>query len=109
TLNYMILISGATGMVGHYLLIALLKQDKRIRALYRSAEKRSYILKRIRRMADSDLVERLDLVEWVQCDILDIPALESAFTGIKEVYHCAGLVSFDERDRARLRKINIEG
>src|SRR5699024_10837800 len=53
--------------------------------------------------------ERLDLVEWVQCDILDIPALESAFTGIKEVYHCAGLVSFDERDRARLRKINIEG
>ena len=48
-------------------------------------------------------------IEWIQADILDIPALELAFTNIEYVYHCAALISFDPNYEEKLRKTNIEG
>ena len=46
---------------------------------------------------------------WHPASITDIPALTDAFNGITKVYHCAALVSFNSKDTAALRKINIEG
>ena len=48
-------------------------------------------------------------IEWVPGDINDIESLEDAMEGIREVYHCAGLVSFLSSDYRRLMKINVEG
>jgi nucleoside-diphosphate-sugar epimerase len=48
-------------------------------------------------------------IEWLKCDICDIPTLEKVFEGISQVYHCAALISFDPRDRKKLFKINVEG
>ena len=50
-----------------------------------------------------------DKINWVKCDITDIPSLEIAFENITHVYHCAALISFDPNDEEELRKINIEG
>ncbi|RZJ25441.1 MAG: NAD-dependent epimerase/dehydratase family protein, partial [Flavobacterium sp.] len=44
-----------------------------------------------------------------QSDLCDVPALEPAFAGVTNVYHCAALVSFDPRDEWAMRKSNIEG
>src|SRR5690606_33636055 len=48
-------------------------------------------------------------IEWIQADLCDIPALETAFENVSHVYHCAGFISFNAAHEKRLRKTNIEG
>jgi len=48
-------------------------------------------------------------VEWVEGDLLDLIALEDAVQGCSLVFHCAGLISYRRRDRARLLAVNREG
>ena len=92
-----ILVTGATGFLGAYLLRQLVTQGHAIRALRRAN-------------SPMHLVEDIaDLVEWVEADILDIVALETAFEGVTHVYHCAAMVSFHPRDVDRMMKINVEG
>lgn len=93
----MILVTGATGFLGAELIHQLNQQGIKTRALKRH----NSIL--------PELVRNLPLVEWVTADINDPATLEEAFEGITQVYHCAALVSFDPRDKARLLKVNIEG
>ncbi len=92
----MILVTGGTGFLGSYLLRALVKAGKPVRALYRS------------RIPDQ-VQDIADKVEWFQGDVLDVCALEDAFAGITEVYHCAAVVSFQPDKRTEMMKINIEG
>ncbi len=100
----MILLTGATGLVGRHLLTRLVKDNQPVKALFHSTEKRDKVL------ADLPLttIEKAKIT-WHQADLTDIPALEDAFDHITCIYHCAGLVSFDVRDHERLRKVNIEG
>jgi nucleoside-diphosphate-sugar epimerase len=93
----MILVTGGTGLIGSYLLKDLVKQGQPVRALYRSA-KPSLL---------SD--EEKQMIDWIQCDILDVVALDEAMQGVEYVYHVAGLVSFDPAKKEELHKINIEG
>lgn len=102
----MILVTGGTGLVGAHLLLHLIENGEKVRAIYRntaSVEKTKNLF---------DLYKKLDLfkaIEWMQADITDIPDLEHAFEGIDQVYHCAALISFDPKDEELIRKINIEG
>ncbi|GLB48494.1 NAD-dependent epimerase/dehydratase family protein [Neptunitalea lumnitzerae] len=102
----MILVTGATGMVGAHLVLSLLKEGKAVRALYRSEERRM-------ELAESSLFkscpEHFDAIEWVCADVRDVPALAEAFVNVKEVYHCAGYISFNPKDYRQLRTVNIEG
>lgn len=103
----MILVTGATGLVGSHLLLHLLQQEKQnIRALYRKEQS----IEKTKRVFDknnsSDLFEN---IQWFEADVLDIPSLENAFTGIEKVYHCAAFISFDPKDEKIMRKTNIEG
>ena len=106
----MILVTGGTGLVGAHLLLHIIEADSaaqsKVRATYRnfsSIEKTKSLFDRYHK---STLFDRID---WVQADILDIPALTTAFEGITMVYHCAAYISFDPRDENKLRKTNIEG
>ncbi len=103
----MVLVTGATGLVGSHLLLHLLKNGAiEIRAMYRDELK----LAQTRALfVQQDKLVLFDKVEWVRADILDIPSLEGAFEGVDFVYHCAGFISFDPKDELLLRKINIEG
>ena len=102
----MILVTGATGMVGSHLLLQLLEDNQQVRALYRDA---SGIEKTKALFNSRNRAHLLDTVEWIQADITDVPSLENAFIGIAYVYHCAAFISFDPNDEKKLRKINIEG
>lgn len=50
-----------------------------------------------------------DKVEWMEADLLDVPALADAMQGMEQVYHCAAVVSFNEKDNRKMLKINAEG
>jgi len=107
----MILVTGATGLVGTYLLAELLSNTNQpIRALYRSTTKLEKTTAVFLEYADlQNKKDAFDKIEWFACDIIDIPTLEKVFVGITEVYHVAGCVSFQSKDIELLRKINREG
>jgi dihydroflavonol-4-reductase len=93
-----VLVTGATGFVGSYLLRYLVEQG--------------YSNIRAGRRPDSpmDLVATVkDKVEWVELDILDMAQMEDAMQGVELIFHCAAVVSFDSRDSALLYKVNKKG
>lgn len=106
----MILVTGGTGLVGAHLLYELAQKNNNIRAIKRASSDIDLVRKIFGYYTDRVEADRLfQKIEWIQADINDIPALERAFEGIKFVYHCAALISFDPSDEKMLRKINIEG
>jgi len=91
----MILVTGASGLVGSALIKQLVHQNKEVKALYRSA---------------IPSIEGTDgKVQWVHGDIFDVVALEEAMANVQQVYHCAGMVSFSPKVRDLLYKTNING
>ena len=104
----MILVTGGTGLIGSHLLFHILQKEGSVRAIYRQKD----YLEKVRQVFGyyaSNAQALVEKIEWVEADILDIPALDEAFTGIRQVYHCAALISFDPRDTRALHKTNVEG
>lgn len=93
----MILVTGATGFLGAELIHQLTGQGLKLRALKRE---NSVI---------PGLIKDNPLIEWAVADLNDFATLETAFDQVTQVYHCAAMVSFDPKDKAKLLKINIEG
>lgn len=102
----MILVTGGTGLVGFHLLLQLSQEKEAIRAIYRS-EKKLHHVKNLFLAANQ--LAAFEKIDWVQADILDVPALELAFTDVSLVYHCAALVSFNPKDEDKLYQNNIVG
>lgn len=102
----MILVTGASGLVGSHLVLHLSEQGLNISAIYRS---QAAIGKTKALFIMYDKLDLFDRITWIPADINDSPALELAFENIEFVYHCAAKISFDPRDEEKLRKINIEG
>ena len=102
----MILVTGASGLVGSHLVLHLTEMGSNVSAIYRnqnSIDKTEALFKMYNK-------EHLFAnINWIPADINDIPSLEIAFENIDYVYHCAAKISFDPRDEEKLRKINIEG
>jgi nucleoside-diphosphate-sugar epimerase len=48
-------------------------------------------------------------IEWVFGDVTDIVALEEAMSGVKQVYHCAAIISYVKRNAEKMMRINGEG
>ncbi len=102
----MILVTGATGLVGTYLVLHLVENGEKVRAIYRNSESLSITKTFFQCQEKGHLFES---IQWMQADIIDVPSLENAFVDVKKVYHCAALISFDPLDEEQLRKTNIEG
>lgn len=102
----MILVTGATGFLGHSLLHTLVQAGYDLRALHRPQPSS-------RATSGSGWpVRGLGApagVEWVPGDVLDVPSLEAALDGVTHVIHGAAVVSFLKRDRETLRAVNVTG
>lgn len=107
--NKMVLVTGATGLVGSHLLLKLIHEETNIRALYRTEDKKEYTLQLLQTLLNPDELILTKKIQWVKCDITDIPSLSDAFNDISEVYHCAAKISFNPARYKLLRKVNIEG
>ena len=104
----MILVTGGTGLVGSHLLVLLAKGNVPIRAIYRTKESIEKT-KKVFSFYTNLPKESFANIEWVQADITDVPAMIPVFKGVKKVYHCAALISFDPADYITMRKVNIHG
>jgi nucleoside-diphosphate-sugar epimerase len=102
----MVLVTGATGLVGAHLLLHLSQNETTIRAIYRNPKNIEKTKSLFQLYDKSNLFAT---IEWIQADILDIPTLEIAFQNIDYVYHCAACISFNPSDENQLRNVNIQG
>ena len=103
----MILLTGATGLVGSHLAYSLLRKEDRIRATHRTSSDLNSVKKVFSYFTDKP-EEYYQRIEWVEADLTDISALEKAFQGITTVYHAAAYVNFNPRNFSKLKKSNVE-
>lgn len=94
--------------MGSHLLLHLTEKGNTVRALYRSEAKRDAVAD-IFKYYHSDPALFLSRIEWVKADVLDLPALEDAFVGVSQVYHCAASVSFIPKEEEHMHKVNVDG
>lgn len=104
----MILVTGGTGLVGAHLLYHLTLKEDKIRAIYRSKEKLKTVQK-VFSLYTEHAEEVFSTIEWVAANITEVPSMIPVFVGIKKVYHCAALISFNPKDYVEMRKVNIHG
>src|ERR1035441_430549 len=98
----MILVTGGTGLLGAQLLYDLTKAGHKVRALKRSTSVDSHI----RTSAHPQIHTSID---WVEGDVLDVYSLAEAMRGVEQVYHCAGVVSYNPALNQTMLKVNAEG
>lgn len=99
------LVTGGTGLVGSHLLLLLLENNEKVRAIYREEKSKEKTRVLFELYGKEDFFPK---IEWIQASVNDIPALEKAFENASEVYHCAAYVSLASSDD-KMHKINIEG
>ncbi len=94
----MILVTGATGLVGSHLTFELIRSGRTVRALRRRSSDLE-MLNKVFHLYSDQPEELLSKIEWTEGDILDVFSLEDAMEGVEEVFHCAALVSFLPEDK----------
>ncbi len=104
----MILVTGSTGYLGAHLLYELTKSGKSVKAMFRNSNGISRV-QRVFSYYEPDYKLLFEKIEWIQSDVLDYYSLNSSLKGINQVYHVAGLVSFNNSDGKQLNRVNVIG
>ena len=102
----MILITGATGLVGSHLLFQLIEAGENCKALYRSEYKIKLVEKLFHYYNSPDAEVLFSKIIWVKGDLNVPESLESLFLNVDYVYHCAAKVSFFKADFEACMKEN---
>ncbi|MGB3617418.1 MAG: NAD-dependent epimerase/dehydratase family protein [Catalinimonas sp.] len=89
----MILITGASGLVGRWLVEAFADAGHPVQAMVRRPPVRALS----------------PLAEVVQGDLLDLPRLRELCRGVDAVVHAAGMVRLAGGGRRAMRRVNVEG
>jgi dihydroflavonol-4-reductase len=103
----MILVTGATGLVGAHLLYELTRRGEKVRALIRNDAAKAKVKKTFAWYSAGETL--FENIHWFEGDVLDIYSLDAALDGVGRVFHCAGMVSFKKSDRQQLLLVNQQG
>lgn len=93
----MILVTGASGLLGSNLIKRLLEKEEQIRAFVRPNSNLELL---------SPYLTKISLFKG---DILDIVDINEALKDIEYVYHCAEISIFSNENRRTFFKVNVEG
>lgn len=103
----MILVTGATGLVGSHLLWQLLQDEERVVAIHRKTSNLN-ALHYVFSFYTKNPQFYIDKIEWRTADVLDANSISEAMQGIRVVYHCAAVVSLGNGDNSML-ETNVKG
>lgn len=102
----MVLITGATGLLGRVIALELVKKGQKVRACKRPGSDLADVRESYRYYTE-DPELYFDRIEWVDADFNSHGSLCGALEGVKEVYHCAAKISFDPGDREEVLESGI--
>jgi nucleoside-diphosphate-sugar epimerase len=102
------LVTGATGILGSHVVLALLQNNQPVVACRRANSDITQVEK-LFSYYTTESRQLFEKIKWVDVEIRDIFSIEEALEGITAVYHCAGFVSFNKADRKKLMEINEKG
>jgi len=102
------LVTGATGLVGSHLLLTLLQQGKPVIAMKRSNSDIKEV-ETIFSYYTSDYKELYKKIIWREADLMDVMGLDELLKEVTTVYHCAALVSLNDKDKEQLLRSNRDG
>ncbi|SFE02338.1 NAD-dependent epimerase/dehydratase family protein [Thermophagus xiamenensis] len=105
----MILLTGATGLVGTHILFSLTSKGFKVRAAKRSSSDLKHVENIFVYYAGDKGLSLLQMVEWVDTDLEDYFSLEEALEGVDYVIHGAAKVSFNPLEAGRMLKVNAGG
>ena len=100
----MILVTGATGMLGAHFLLELTRRGQKVRAIYRINSKRQEVESFF---AYHQCEAQFGDIEWVSIALDHPQEIEEALEGVEQVIHCAALISFDAKDEKQLFDTNV--
>lgn len=103
-----VLVTGSTGLIGTHLTAQLLLNGEKVRAFVRKGSTRVNI-KEVLSFYTNSSEELYNQIDFYVGDITDIFSISDALDGINEVYHCAGMVDFNEKNLKQLLLINETG
>jgi len=104
--NKVILVTGASGIVGAHLCISLLQQGAHVRAMLR---KESSLEKAKKIFSLYNIPFEQERLSWVIADISLYEEVELVTQGVDLVFNCAGYVSFNNSELKELRSLNVLG
>ncbi len=104
----MILVTGATGLLGGHLIYGLLQKHEKVAALKRPSANLD-TLREIFSFYTKNPDQLIDRIDWRTCDLLDKESIINALEGIDCVINCAAIVSYQKKDRERMISNNVEG
>lgn len=103
--KHMILVTGATGLIGSHLLYRLMSEGNIVKVLVRNPER----LAGIRHVFSYYTAQPDALMSQIivsKGDLLDYHDVETALQGVTQVYHCGAIVSFSPSERQRVIENN---
>ena len=103
----MVLVTGATGLVGTHLVAELIKRGIRVRATRRAGSDTGRVYQLLEHYSVS-MEQYSELLDWVELDLLNPVDAYGAISGTEVVYHTAAMISFDPRDRKEILKNNVQ-
>ena len=103
----MIMVTGATGLVGGHLLWYLLQENECISAIRRPTSDLKP-LRTIFSFYTHNPDDFLDKIDWKTADVLDSNSITKAMIGVDTVYHCAAIVSLGNSENIILNT-NVTG
>jgi dihydroflavonol-4-reductase len=101
----MILIAGATGLLGSHLLLNLMKRGDNVVAMYKNEASKE----KTRKIFEAENFDTFHKIIWREGDLLDTESLKTCMQDIDCVFNCSGYISFNPNDREKLIRINIDG
>ncbi len=104
----MILVTGATGLVGSHLLYELCSRGMRVRATRRLGSNLKFVSWVFSQYSDEP-ENLLNQIEWVDAEVLDYPSLGEVIKGIDIVFHTAATVSFSPSQKRIILQTNVLG
>lgn len=105
-----ILLTGATGMLGAYILYHLLKQGNEVRAIKRSTADLTTVeavFAFLNQKEANPILLNNNLLEWMEGDLQDFCTLLDGIQGVEAIYHNAALVSYNPKDEDRIFEVNL--
>ncbi len=106
--EHKIFVTGGTGMLGAHLLRQLAEKGMQVTALKRNSSS-LHTAEKVFAAYSADPARLWKQITWVNGDVTDYYSLEDGLEGASKIFHVAGFISMNKKDRRKLENINIGG